>query len=269
MIKNMGFMVFVLKLAPIFLKFVKSVKMIKIALGAGSMLAYSYLFTWQFAFILILSIVFHEYGHITGMKNRGMKTKGIFLIPFVGGAAVPEGNFKNRGDETYVSLMGPYYGLLLAIPFLAYGIIYESALSIGLVSFMALINLFNLLPINPLDGGRVLKSIAFSLNTKLGLIVLFGGILAGIGIVYYYKIWLLLFVLVIGAIELFFEYLDYKKVKGTENFHLIDEKRMNNGEMIKYSLYYVTLIIAFVGLIFYTGKYEGADLALKVLTDKV
>lgn len=267
MIKNIGFMAFMLKIAPIFLKFIKSVKTIKIALGAGSMLAYSYLFTWQFAVILILSIVFHEYGHITGMKNLGMKTKGIFLIPFIGGAAVTSEEYKKRADETYVSLMGPYYGLILTIPFLIYGVMYESPLAIGLVSFMALINLFNLLPINPLDGGRVMKSIAFSLNTKLGLLVMVGGIIASIVMVYYFKIWLLLFVMVIGALELFFEYIEYKKVKGTENFHLLDEKSMSPIEMGKYSLYYLALIIAFVGLIFYTGSYEGADLALKVLTD--
>lgn len=269
MFNNFGFMALILKISPMVLKFIKSVKVIKVALAGGSMLAYSYLFTWEFAAILILSIVFHEYGHITGMKRCGMKTKGIFLIPFMGGAAVPESDFKNRRDETYVALMGPLYGLLLTFPFLVYGVAFDSALSIGLVSFMALINLFNLVPINPLDGGRVLKSIAFSVNSVLGLSIMVLGIILAAFAVYHLEIWLLMFIIAIGSFELFFEYMDYKRARrkdGAEDFLL---KNMEKLEVAKYSLYYLGLIAAFVGLVFYAASFDGADLALKLLKDNI
>ena len=80
MFKNIGLIAFLIKISPILLKFFKSVKVIKLALASGSMVAYSYLFTWEFAIILLAAIVFHEYGHITGMKKCGIKTKGIYLI---------------------------------------------------------------------------------------------------------------------------------------------------------------------------------------------
>jgi len=220
MFKNIGFLVFLFKFSPIALKFFKSVKMIKIALAGGSMVAYSYLFTWEFALILILALVFHEYGHLTAMKKLGMKTKGMFLIPFLGGAAVPDEDFKNRAAETYSALYGPYYGLILCVPFLIYGLLFDSILAIGLVSFMALLNLFNLFPINPLDGGRVTKSIAFSLNSKLGFFVTISGFILASFLIYYLEIWLLLFVLVIGGLELFFEWRQFKS-----QYNYIDEKR--------------------------------------------
>jgi Zn-dependent protease len=301
-LKNIGFLALLFKLAPLGMKFLKSAKFIKVALAGGSMVAYSYLFTWEFALILLLAIVFHEYGHIQGMKHCGMKTKGIFLIPFVGGAAVPEEQFKNRRDETYVALMGPFYGLLLCIPFLVFGIVYESPLAIGLVSFMALINLFNLFPINPLDGGRVVKCVSFSIHSGFGFFILVLGFLSALFLIYYYQIWILVFVLAIGGLELLFEWSSHFKrfkikdkntilqeVCQTNNVDihsvsedekeavyskykqdliaLRDSKNMQKSDIFKYSFYWILLSGLFIGLIFYTGSFEGADLALRLIKD--
>lgn len=306
-LKNFGLIALLIKIGPAVLKLIKSAKFIKVALAGGSMAAYSYLFTWEFALILLLAIVFHEYGHTTGMKKCGMKVKGIYLIPFFGGAAVPEEGFKNRRDETYVALYGPFYGLLLTIPFLIYGVIFESPLAIGLVSFMALINLFNLFPINPLDGGRVVKSFAFSMNNMLGMIVVFGGLLFAAGLVYYFQVWLLLIIIAIGGLELFFEWMAFKNpekqlehvtleyyrkhhyrnpleieeseeeiIRKYEAYYKIkllqlndfnQIKNMNKEQIKKYGFYYMLLITIFVIEIFYTGQYEGADLALKFIKD--
>jgi len=261
MFKNIGFIAFLIKISPILLKFFKSAKVIKVALASGSMLAYSYLFTWEFAVILLGAIVFHEYGHITGMKKCGIQTKGIYLIPFLGGAAVPSENFSTRTQEAYVSLMGPWYGLALLLPFLLYGVVFESSLAIGLASFMALLNLFNLVPISPLDGGRVIKSIAFSLNSNFGILVLALGI-AGAGyLVYVFEIWVLLFVIVIGGIELFFEIMNRRKL------HYNAYKSMNRQNVIFYSVLYIITVLAFIGVIYYTADFPGADLALKLIKD--
>jgi Zn-dependent protease len=67
------------------LKLFKSAKVIKVLFAAGSLAAYSWLFSIEFAIALICCLVFHEYGHIKAMKYFGLKTKGIYLIPFVGG----------------------------------------------------------------------------------------------------------------------------------------------------------------------------------------
>jgi len=261
MFKNIGLVAFIIKISPIVLKFFKSAKMIKLALASGSMVAYSYMFTWEFALILLGAIVFHEYGHITGMKKCGMKTKGIYLIPFVGGAAVPDKSFETRTEEAYVSLMGPWYGFLLLIPFLFYGIVFESSLAIGLASFMALLNLFNLVPINPLDGGRVVKSIAFSLNSSFGIVILALGIIGAGYLVYLFEIWILLFVIVIGGIELFFEIMNRRKL--TRNVY----SNMKTNDIVFYSILYIITVLLFIGVIYFTADYPGADLALKFIKD--
>jgi len=263
MFKNIGLVAFIVKISPILLKFLKSAKMIKIALASGSMLAYSYLFTWEFAVILLGAIVFHEYGHITGMKNCGIKTKGIYLIPFLGGAAVPSESFKSRTQEVYVSLMGPWYGLALLIPFLFYGVVYESSLAVGLASFMALLNLFNLIPINPLDGGRVIKSIAFSLSSTLGIIILSLGLVGAGYLVYIFEIWVLFLVIIIGSLELFFE------VKNKNNFIVDPNYNMNTKDITIYSILYIATVVIFISIIYFTAQYPGADLALMLIKEDV
>ena len=77
-------------MAGLGLKLFKSAKVIKVLFAAGSLAAYSWLFSIEFAIALILCLVFHEYGHIKAMKYFGLKTKGIYLIPFVGGLALSD-----------------------------------------------------------------------------------------------------------------------------------------------------------------------------------
>ncbi len=78
------------------LKLLKSAKAVKVALAGASFASYSYLTDWKFAIIILISLVFHEYGHLKAMKKFGLKTKGIYLIPFVGGAAVQAEYCKTR-----------------------------------------------------------------------------------------------------------------------------------------------------------------------------
>jgi hypothetical protein len=72
--------------------------------------------------------------------------------------------------------------------------------------FMAMVNLFNLLPINPLDGGRIVKSITFSINSKFGIVFLAVGIIVSIVIMFWAKMVLFFILLVIGIIEFASEY---------------------------------------------------------------
>ncbi|MEI6858836.1 MAG: site-2 protease family protein, partial [Shewanella sp.] len=80
-------------------KLLKSVKVIKVVLAGASVAAYSWLFSFQFALALIACLVFHEYGHIRAMKYFGMKTKGIYLIPFMGGLALSDEKINTRWQD--------------------------------------------------------------------------------------------------------------------------------------------------------------------------
>jgi len=90
------------------------VKAGKLLLALASFAAYTFLFTWQFAVIILGMLVIHEYGHLRCMKHYGMRTRGIYLIPFFGAAAVAGDNFPSRRAEATIALAGPLTGAVLA-----------------------------------------------------------------------------------------------------------------------------------------------------------
>jgi len=150
--------------AALLTKFVKGASATKLALGVGSFGVYSVLVDWRFAVALLLLIGIHESGHVWAMRRVGMATRGFYFIPFFGGAAVPESAFPSAWAEGYVALMGPIWGLIVtavtAVAFLLTGNrVFEVA-----ACWMAFVNLLNLIPVFPLDGGRVVRSLVQSLR---------------------------------------------------------------------------------------------------------
>ena len=196
----------ILGLGSLALKLFKSAKVLKVLFAAGSLAAYTWLFSIQFAIALILCLVFHEYGHIRAMKRFGLKTKGIYLIPFVGGLALSDDRINTRWQDVYISIMGPFFGLLLSCACLVVYWLTDIELFAGLAAFNALLNLFNLLPVLPLDGGHILKSIAFSVNSVIGLVCCVLGAVAGVALSYYFNLTLLGFLLAVGSLEIVFEW---------------------------------------------------------------
>lgn len=193
-------------LAALAFKLLKSAKMIKVVLAGASVAGYAWLFSIEFALVLIACLVAHEYGHVKAMQYFGIKTKGIYLIPFVGGLAVADDKINTRWQDVVISIMGPVFGLFMSVLCLVlYGI---TGLEIfaGAAVISALLNLFNLLPIVPLDGGHVLKSISFSMQSWIGLSVCMAGIALGAWVAYTFGLALLVFFLVIGSIEVVVEW---------------------------------------------------------------
>lgn len=150
------------------MKALKSAKIIKVALASMSLAAYSWLFSFQFALALIACLVIHEYGHVRAMKYFGMQTKGFYLIPFFGGMALSDDKINTRWQDVVISIMGPFFGLILSVILVVTYWLTGEAFFAALAVFNALLNLFNLLPILPLDGGHILKSITFSMNSWWG-----------------------------------------------------------------------------------------------------
>ncbi|MGZ9899510.1 site-2 protease family protein [Shewanella gaetbuli] len=193
-------------LASLGFKLLKSAKVVKALLAGASVAAYSWLFSIEFALALIACLMFHEYGHIKAMKYFGMKTKGIYLIPFMGGLALSDEKINTRWQDVVISIMGPTFGLLLSIACVIAYWLTGNIFFAGLAAFNALLNLFNLLPILPLDGGHILKSISFSMNSVVGLIACVAGAAIGVFVSYSLGLALLGFLLLIGSIEIVFEW---------------------------------------------------------------
>ena len=232
----------ILGIGSLVLKLFKSAKIIKVVLAGASVVAYSWFFSFQFAASLIACLVFHEYGHIRAMKYFGMKTKGIYLIPFVGGLAVTDEKINTRWQDVVISIMGPTFGLFMSLLSLIVYWLTDSEFFAGLAVFNALLNLFNMLPILPLDGGHILKSISFSMNSKVGLIACIIGAAVGVLISYALGLALLGFLLLIGSLEIVFEW------RTRFNSHLLPLDRY--GQVFSF-FWYLSTVAGLIGIILY------------------
>jgi len=117
-----------------------------------------------------LSLLFHEYGHYYWMGREGIKNKTMMMIPPFGAIAIPKEPWSSLGAEARIALAGPGFGLVSAVALLLTGVVFGSY-KIKITTFtVCLVNLFNFwAPIAILDGGRVIKPLLLSLNTKLGI----------------------------------------------------------------------------------------------------
>ncbi|MBT1444228.1 site-2 protease family protein [Shewanella sp. JM162201] len=229
-------------LASLGFKLLKSAKIIKAVLAGASLAAYSWLFSFQFALALIACLVVHEYGHVRAMKYFGMKTKGFYLIPFMGGLALSEDKINTRWQDVVISIMGPTFGLFMSLACLVGWWVTQNPIFAGLAAFNSLLNLFNLLPILPLDGGHVIKSISFSMNSKTGLFICILGAGFGIWLSYSLGLALLGFLLLIGSAEILFEW------RSRHHSHLIPLDRY--GQIFS-GIWYLLTLGAFIAIIWY------------------
>lgn len=204
-------------------KIFKSAKVVKVALAGASVAGYAWLFTFEFALMLIACLVIHEYGHVRAMQYFGIKTRGIYLIPFVGGLAVSDEKITTRWQDVVISLMGPAFGLITSVLGVVLYYATEMEIFAGVAVLSALLNLFNLLPILPLDGGHVLKSISFSMRSWVGLSICILGVLFGLWVSYTFGLMLLVFFLFIGALEIMFEW------RGRHYSHLVPLDKYGQG----------------------------------------
>jgi Zn-dependent protease len=157
---------------------IKLAKSAKFLLLLASFAAYAVLLSWQASLILVFSLCCHEYGHVWAMRRRGVPTRGFYLIPFVGGLAFPARPFGRRSEEAFIASMGPVFGLLAAplCFLLARPLTFSAPAAARLTEFVVFLNLFNLLPIVPLDGGRMVRACVASFSRPAGLV------LAGLGV---------------------------------------------------------------------------------------
>jgi len=199
------------KLGTVAVKLIKVLKFGKLTLAGASVASYALVFTWQFAIVITSMLVVHEYGHLWTMKRLNMKTKGMYLIPFLGAAAVSEDEFPTRESEAIVAMAGPLTGAALAVLCGLLFLVTRNAYLAAIASWMALINLFNLIPVAPLDGGRVMKSVTMSVGSKLGMAVFIGGLALAAFLTVEGGLYIFAFLIPLGFIEFFFERREMKK----------------------------------------------------------
>lgn len=152
----------------------KSVKFMGTGVSALlSVGAYALLFPWQFAVGLVVLIFVHEMGHVLVLRRYGVAATAPIFLPFMGAYIGMKQLPRNAVMEAWVGLGGPVIGSLAA--FACYGIYLanDSRLFLALAYVGIFLNLFNLLPILPLDGGRAVGAIS-----RWFWVVGFGGLIA-------------------------------------------------------------------------------------------
>jgi Zn-dependent protease len=137
---------------------------LKLLTTSGSMLvsvaAYSLIWGWRFAVGFVLLLLVHEMGHVIQLRREGIEASAPMFIPFLGAFISAKSLGGNALAEARVGLAGPVLGSLgaaLLIP-LWQTTGNEMWQALAFVGFF--LNLFNLLPVVPLDGGRAMAAMA-------------------------------------------------------------------------------------------------------------
>jgi Zn-dependent protease len=180
----------------------KAVKTANVGWAVASAATYSLLFSWKFALAIMVQLFVHEYGHVHAMRRTGMKVRGMYFVPFLGALAVTEDAFTSRRQQAYVALSGPLWGSLLALAPAALWWWSRDPVWAMVAAWWALINLFNLLPIAPLDGGRVMQAFACSYSSGLGFALSALGLAGAVALATTLGFSLIWFVAALGAMEL-------------------------------------------------------------------
>ncbi|MEP6826885.1 MAG: hypothetical protein ABJA10_02295, partial [Aestuariivirga sp.] len=128
------------------------------------------------AAIVVLVLFVHEFGHILAFRLIGQPWGRIVFLPFLGAIAVPRLRYETQAQSVFSALMGPGFSIaLLIICSFGVGLQPLAALLLGVIGLAtAGINLFNLLPIEPLDGGVALRPILTRLFGRYASLALLG-----------------------------------------------------------------------------------------------
>jgi Zn-dependent protease len=136
---------------------------LKILTTSGSMLvsvaAYALIWGWRFAAGFVALIFIHEIGHVIQLRREGIKATAPMFIPFLGAYVGMKELPKDAAAEARVGLAGPVLGSLGALIPLAIWQATGSEFWQALAFVGFFLNLFNLLPVLPLDGGRAMAAL--------------------------------------------------------------------------------------------------------------
>lgn len=132
--------------------------------SGGSMLlmvgVYTALWGWKYAVGFVVLLLVHECGHLVAAKQFGLKVGAPVFIPFMGAFIALKDAPKNAWIESCVGIGGPILGSLAALLCHLAGITLNLPLLVALAWTGYWLNLFNLIPLGQLDGGRIATAIS-------------------------------------------------------------------------------------------------------------
>ena len=177
--------------------------------------AYALLFPVWFAVGFVVLIWVHEMGHVLQLRREGIPASAPMFIPFLGAFVAMKQMPKDVLAEARVGLAGPILGSLGALG--AWGVyeVTQEPLFLGLAYVGFFLNLFNLLPMLPLDGGRAVGA----LSPVFWLV----GVLGVVGLLFVNPNPILIFIAILGGMELWRRWRTRKTPEG-EAYYAVEPK---------------------------------------------
>ena len=170
---------------------------LKLLTTSGSMLvsivAYQLIFGWPFAVGFVMLLLLHELGHVIQLRREGVEASAPMFIPFLGAVISAKSLGEDAAAEARVGLAGPILGSLASLVPLVVWLATGSDFWRALAFIGFFLNLFNLVPILPLDGGRAMAA--------LSPWVWLAGLAAMVALVVFFPSPILLLIVVLGGIE--------------------------------------------------------------------
>jgi Zn-dependent protease len=199
-----------------------------------SVAAYSLLFGWTFAVGFVALLFVHEMGHVVQLRREGIKATAPMFVPFFGAFISAKSLGENAVAEARVGLAGPILGTVGAALCLVIAEAANSDLLRALAYFGFFLNLLNLVPVVPFDGGRAMAAMApamwfLGLGALVALLLLTG------------NPFLLLFVLLGG-----FETHHRWKARKTRSLEQAAYYRVSPRDRLLVGAVYVALIVLLV-----------------------
>lgn len=143
---------------------IKATKFLKPAITVLTMLLSVFVYSLSLGIVFSIGFVamifIHEVGHVVALRRKNIPASLPVFIPFLG-AAVFAPKLDDRHDEAYMAYAGPLFGTLGAVGLMLVSLAlpHPPVLMIMIVYTALVVNLFNLIPVSPLDGGRVTQAI--------------------------------------------------------------------------------------------------------------
>ncbi len=150
---------------------------IPVVSALASLGLYAALFGWQFGLGILVLLFIHEMGHAVVIRAKGIPASLPIFIPLLGAAVIMRRMPHNAQDEAEIAIAGPLAGALAGVVCF---VLYNQTgfhLWLALAYFSFFLNLLNLIPVSPLDGGRIAGAIS-KWFWPVGLVV--------IGVMFYY-----------------------------------------------------------------------------------
>jgi Zn-dependent protease len=137
---------------------------LKLLSTSGTMLvsiaAYQLIFGWAFAVGFVLLLLLHELGHVFQLRREGIKASAPMFIPFLGAVISAKSLGEDAAAEARVGLAGPVLGSIASLVPLGIWLATGSDFWRALAYIGFFLNLFNLIPVLPLDGGRAMAALS-------------------------------------------------------------------------------------------------------------